>query len=225
MKVSELYADSPIRGNDCYIIGSGPSLNLIDKSFFDGRVCVLLNEANRILPKAGPIGFANNKKQLRYCECPVQVVKGRLRFDPNPELTDNHVSWDSPKFHVFSYRERPWDSVSHFDESRLWAEPDFYWNTKHGSVAIFAIQFAVLCGAKSITLVGCDCCEFSGKEYGGGLRGNASVVHHYDKYAAGILRMKRECSERGIPLLTLSPFVGFGREREQYPVLEALCQK
>ena len=225
MKVSDLYANNPLRGQDCYIIGSGPTIDLIDQSVFVDRPCVLLNEAHKAMPGIGPIAFANNKKQLRDCVCPIQVVKGRLRFDPNPEQTDNHVPWDSEQYHVFSYRNPPWDKVSHHDDTQLWKEPDFYWAPKDGSVSAFAIQFAVLCGAKSITLAGCDCCHFGGKEYADECRRKMIVAHNYERYAVGIMRLKRECKRLGIPLNTLSPFAGFGREQEQFPLLEALWRK
>ena len=234
MRVSELYPKSPCRGQEVYIVGTGPTLRVFPVDYLKGKVCILLNNAHRILPGLGPVAFSNHRAFLQKdnCQCPVQVVKGRLKYDPNPERTDNHVEWEDPKYHVFSYREPPWDNISHFDDASLWREPDFYWNTPHGSVSIFACQFALLAGATAIHLVGCDCCEFTGKnadhEKDGLLkcashkaRGPKSMRHDYDAYARGLMRMVREGRKRfGVPIFTCSPFPGFGREQEQFRELQ-----
>jgi hypothetical protein len=235
MRVSDLYPignvlqPTPLNGRDVYIIGTGPSLRVFPIDFLRDRCCILLNKACRILPELGPIGFSNRADFLLppdECGAKIQIVKGRLKWqsDPPPSRPDNHCSWNDPRFYVFSYRDPQWDSVSHFSRSQLWAEPDYFWNVKKGSVAIFAVQFAALAGARSITLIGCDCCELAGADgadrpYAAEVAGDQTgrVVHNYNQYAAGLDILARECRERfGIPLLHLSPFPGFGREREQF---------
>lgn len=228
MRVSELYSDNPLRGQDVYLVGTGPSLDCLPAGYLADRVCVLLNDAQRFLPGLGPVAFANNhKKNLKGCTLPIQVAKGRLRFVEHVERPDNYCSWDDPKYHVFSYREpvikgpsgpvRTGDQWSHFDDRALWAEPDFFWNIRDGSVSIFAAQFAILCGARSIHLVGCDCCEFpSGAEYLGTKQRIAKVVHDYDAYASGMLRMMQEGRKLGIPIVAVQPFPGLGRHLQQW---------
>lgn len=227
MKISNLYSTrpddkwgtvpGPFRGQDIYIIGTGPSMTVFPLDWLRGKTCVLLNDAQKHLPGLGPIAFSNNLKFLAGCGLPYQIVKGRLRFDPDPERDDNHCPWDDPGRYVFSYRERPWDAVSHHDLSTLWKEPCHYWNTRRGSVSIFAVQFALLAGAKSITLVGCDSCELGpNAEYIAGKKATA-VRHDYDAYAAGLMTLNREARERfRVPMMTLSPFMGLSRERQQY---------
>lgn len=251
MRVSELYGSSPLAGADVFIVGTGPSLRVFPIDFLRGRCCVLLNTAHRILPGIGPVAFANHRDFVEgkpplhpACDCPIQVVKGRLKYAKRPERTDNHVSWSDPKYYVFSYREptispakkngiaddvATGDEWSHFDEEALFnpSDPDFYWNVRKGTVAIFAVQFALLCGAKSVSLVGCDCCELIGRDADGEEKllpcasqsniGPPSMVHHYDQYAAGLDRLAKEARIRfGVPLLHLSPFPGFTREGSQF---------
>lgn len=237
MKVSELYESSPVRGNEVYIVGTGPTLRVFPVEYLRDKTCILLNNAHRILPGFGPVAFSNHRAFLEKdnCRCPVQIVKGRHKYGENPTRTDNHVSWNDPKYHVFSYREPPWDKRSHFEDASLWAEPDFYWNTPRGTVAIFACQFALLAGATAIHLVGCDCCEFTGldphpekpkddmtlKCASRKARGPKSMAHDYDSYARGLDRLVREARERfNVPILHCSPFPGFGREQQQFRAMQ-----
>lgn len=213
MRVSELYGR--FTGKDCWIVGTGPSLNVFPREILIGKTCILLNDAQSHLPNLGPIAFANNVKQLKGCELPYQIVKGRLRFDPNPERTDNHVRWDNEKYHVFSYREPPWDNVSHHDESRIFAEPDFYWAPNKGSVSAFAVQFAILAGFKTIHLVGCDCNSLGGQEYVNGKEAGA-MRRKYEAYQYGLLRMHYEAVKRGVSMVSVQPFFGLGWHEHQY---------
>ena len=214
MRISELYADSPVRGADVVIIGSGPSMTVFPVEMLRGRVCITLNDTHKYLPEwVGPISFSN---ALQWAEpssagIRIRIVKGRNRHQkrgPGPERTDNHVAWDHPRYHVFSYREPPWDERSHFDLESLWAEPDFYWNVKNGNVSIFAMQFAILAGARSMTMVGCDCMELEGKPYLDGKKQRSFVKRNFGAYLKGMMTMSREAHNRGIPVVTMSPFVG-----------------
>lgn len=216
MRVSELYPDNPLRGRPVYIVGSGPSLDVFPRDYLRDKVCVLLNDTHRYV-EGGPVVFSNNRKFIKDAAHPIRVVKGRLKYDPHPERTDNHVSWKDPRHYVFSYRQPPWDKRSHFDWSTLWAEPDFYWNEPGGTVSIFAVQFALLCGAKDIHLVGCDCSANVAK-YLTGKEHRISRVHQdHDAYARGLLRLFREARERfGVPILSVNPWPGYGREKDQH---------
>lgn len=222
MRISSLYTQlGPLFGKDVYLVGTGPSMAVFPLDYLTSRCCILLNDASRVWPMLGPIAFSNHRQWIEPVLNPKLshiVVKGRFKSDPEPERDDNHVPWDHPKWHVFSYRERPWDTASHTEKSSLWAEPDHYWNLPGGTVAIFACQFAALAGAKSITLVGCDCTSLQGQDYGlPGLVAIKQARHDYASYAAGLRIMQRALAKRfRIPLLTLTPFCGLGREQEQY---------
>lgn len=227
MRVSELYPDNPLRGQDVYIVGSGPSLDVLPPDYLCGRVCLCLNDTWRFMSDCSPAVIANNRKFVKGCELPIQIVKGRLRFESNVERTDNHTPWGHDRYYVFSYREpviktpsgpvATGDQWSHFDERALWAEPDFFWNVKDGSIAVFACQVAILCGARSIHLVGCDCCEFpDGAEYVGTKHRVAKVEHNYDQYAGGLMRMVQEGRRLGVPIVAVQPFPGLGRHIQQW---------
>lgn len=217
MKVSALYGPaSPLAHQDVYIAGTGPSLNVLPPGYLKNRCCILLNDAQKFIPGLGPVAFSNNRRFLKGCDLPFQIVKARLKFDPHPQRDDNHVRWNDPRYYCFSYREPPWDAVSHHDPSRLWTEPNHYWNEPGGSVVIFCLQFALQCSPRSIHLVGCDCCDLSGLEYLSP-KSSRNVRHDYAAYARGVMRMIREGRERfGIPIVSLTPFAGLRRHEEQY---------
>lgn len=213
MRVSDLYGRW--QGQECWIVGTGPSLDVFPRQLLRDKTCILLNDAQAHLDRCGPFAFANNVKQLRGCKLPYQIVKGRLRFDPHPERTDNHVRWDDPKYYVFSYREPPWDAVSHHDEAQLFREPDFYWAPHKGSVSAFAVQFALLAGFRTIYLVGCDCNTLDGAEYVDGKSG-ATMRRKYEAYQYGLLRLHREAIRRGASMVSVQPFFGLGWHEQQY---------
>lgn len=224
MRVSELYGRW--QGQECWIVGTGPSLDVFPLDLLRSKTCILLNDAQQVLRGLGPIAFANNVKQLRGCHLPYQIVKGRLRFDPNPERTDNHVPWDHPRYHVFSYREpviktgygakvKTGDTISHHDEACLFKEPDFYWAPDKGSVSAFAVQFALLAGFRTLYLVGCDCNTLTGAEYVDGKTG-CTMRRNYEVYQYGLLRLHREAVRRGASMVSVQPFFGLGWHEHQY---------
>lgn len=217
MRISDLYAPhGPFVGADLWIVGTGPSMSVFPLDYLRDKTCLLLNDAQRWFPGLGPIAMANSLKFLKLCALPYQLVKGRLKFEPGAaERTDNHCPWDSPRYYVYSYREPPWDTVSHHDEATLFQEPDFYWSPKQGSISAFAMQFAIWAGVRSIHLVGCDCCALNGQDYASQKPKRPGVRHVYPQYAVGILRMMQECRKRGIPVVQVNPFAGIGDEAQQ----------
>lgn len=245
MRVSDLYESSPLRGQDVYILGLGASLSAFPPGFFEGRVCVLLKDAWRLLPKVGPVAFSTASVYLEDCRLPIQIVKARHKGVRNPERDDNHVRWDNSKYYCFSYREPPWDRVSHNDPATLWKEPNHYFCYPKSSLALFAIQFAVLCGAKAVFLAGCDCGELAGREYldpvvakwrtegkialnrGKGLDLKKLPApkrnrHNYQAYSEGLLYlMKRAWDDKRVPVVTLTPFAGLFGYEEQFARVRA----
>lgn len=221
MKISELYADGPLTGQDVVIVGTGPSMSVFPVATLAGRCCVLLNDAQKHFPNLGPVALANNRMFLDGCNLPFQCVKGRLKYpskyseSDDPTADDNHVRWTDSRYYVFSYRQPPWDNVSHHNESTLWQEPCHYWAPKGGSVSAFAVQLALWSKAKSITLVGCDSAPIGAEEYVKGKKPQP-MTRKYRQYAYGLLRLSREAHLRGVPMMSLTPFFGLGYHEEQY---------
>lgn len=238
MKVSDLYEDGPLRGKDVYIIGAGPSMRAFPSQYFAGRTCVLLNDTWKYVD-AGPVAFSNNKvflKDKNRGNCPLQyqVVKARLKSDPRPDSDDNHVPWGHKDLYCFSYRERPWDNASHFEDRSLWREPCHFWNYRGGNVAIFAVQFAVLSGALAVHLVGCDCCNLGDMEYvdkkawlvrrkmtkSRRVMRTGKLRHNYGAYVTGMLKLKERCmQDYGVAVVSVHPFMGLVKFESQFKQL------
>ena len=234
MRVSDLYNDrlSPFvnhyfNGKEVYIVGSGPSLDCWPDGSLANQTCILLNDVQKFRPRLGPIAFANNVKFLSGCDLQYQIVKGRL-VDPKKKkqtgvvAIDNHVPFDDPKYHVFSYRS-PWqgDQFDHFDDEALFneADPDCYWNTPGGTVAIFAMQFALLAGARRIRCIGCDSSGIVQKYHQPkeNVRNGKHVKHNYKAYQSGGARMVREAWDRfGVMITSEVPWIGYGYEQSRY---------
>lgn len=225
MRVSDLYGDGPVRGRDTFIVGTGPSMTVFPLSFLEGKTCILLNDAAKLFPSLGPVAFSNLKDFVDGVSCPYVVVKGRLKYQENFERTDNHVPWDHPLMHVFSYRDRRHDPWDHLDDVALWKEQDFYWNIKGGCSAIFALQFALLAGARSVTFVGCDCARLSEQDYiiREDKRQRKFVKRHFHQYAVGAMRVVKSARTRfpGVPIMSLTPFMGLGYHEEQFRELRS----
>lgn len=237
MRISDLYhADT---GTTClpreaFIVGTGPSMDVFPRQILRGKFCVLLNDAWQHFPELGPVAFSNNREFLAGCPLPIQIVKGRFKYQPGAERDDNHVNWDHPDYYVFSYRSRKWDSVEHYDQVCLFNDQDncHYWNVRGGTVSIFAAQFLCWAGVKLITLVGCDCCDFqtiigSGvdqhrkpRDYIAGKKQRLFVKRNFKAYADGMLQLSRAARQKfGTEIVSLTPFYGLGYHQQQWEVM------
>lgn len=231
MKVSDLYApNGPFVGREIYIVGTGPSMRVFPIEYLKNKTCILLNDACRFLP-LGPVAMTNNRKWVEPLNNQLikyTIIKARLKSDPNPQRDDNHVPWNHQAYYCFSYRDPRWDKVDHLDRAQLWQEPCHYWNIPGGTIAVFAVQFALQAGASAVILVGCDCNalhkdHYMSKKLQERKHANKKMaVHDYDAYAAGLMVMLYEARLKfGVPVMTLTPFCGLGRETSQFGELRS----
>lgn len=220
MIVSDLYESNPIRNKTVMICGSGPSLSCYMPQFFELFPVISLNDTHKFLPSGSvDIAFSNNLKFIENCDAPIKVVKGRNKWQEQPSPKkhyDNHVRFDDPNHYVFSYYSHDLgDDRDHFREAELWNDLVFYWNIPHGSVSIFAMQFALRCGAAGIILVGCDASSILGRY----VEGKKSSARHqdFDAYARGNMRMVKEARQRfRVPIVSATPWSGLGRDQQMF---------
>ena len=222
MKISALY-DGPFAGQDVYVVGLGPSMEIFPIQALEGKLCILLNDAHKHFPELGPIAFLNHISfWSKNPKIHWKICRGRFSHMENPERDDNMCPWHSPEFYVFSYRDTRWDEWSLHDPKTLWREPCHYWSGRGGTVVDFVIQFCALAKVRSITLVGVDCAELSDLHYGVAavttdrthrVRNRPQgLAKDYDAYRNSILFLKERVT---VPIVSLTPFIGIGDESDQ----------
>lgn len=218
-KVSELYGLHP--ESDIYIVGSGTSMRVFPKSFLDGKIAIGLNMAwkNVSVRYAMTIGPHVNVPEF---------IEGE---DPHPEitwitkeakarqvLTPEQFEHADRYFYGFTVRSgagqadgdrdvgvndsaRVVDYVLRPSGDRL-----YQWS----SISQTAVNLAANMGARNIVLVGCDNCSLLGNHH-------AHAQHtkwlgkapddRYLQYYQGLAEVRAALRQRGVSLLSMSPFL------------------
>lgn len=229
MRVSELYApNGPFVGKEMLIVGLGASLQAFPLKWLETKTCVLLNDGHKHFPNLGPVAFSGWVNYLKETGPAIKYVVAR---STEPEL-EGQLHFDDPSWYVFTQR-RPVDGGKDPDVM-LFKYPDVYWSGPN-TISAFAVQFCVWCGASAIFLVGCDCGPIGKQHYYPGVkrkkestailaslqkRGQSipdeKYIRDYFRYRHAMRLLKRRVWDQfRIPILTLSPFVGFGEETIQ----------
>jgi hypothetical protein len=93
------------------------------------------------------------------------------------------------------------------------------------SISQTAVNLAANMGARNIILVGCDNCSLSGNHHGHQQHTKwlgAAPEHRYQQYHEGLLEVRSALKERGVNLVSLSPFLRLGDPTAEF---NALCQE
>lgn len=213
MRISRLWDKH--KGDDIFILGTGPSSRCIDKKFFQGRIVIGLNQAYRLFDCTYSITVhpelflewrRGNKHQKTQW-----LVK---RKNPLPNL-----DFDDPFIYVFETNAG--DNPNDFQYLNTRTEDKLY---QGRGVQLTAMCLAAHMGARSITLAGCDMCRLGSDHHGvhqhvrfNGLS-EREVYAEYRRFTAKTRKIIRE--KYGIPFFTLSPFIGVGHPEEDYNRLQ-----
>ena len=191
-------------GQTVYVLGSGPSLDFIDASFFDDKNCVAINFVGREL------GLKNFVTFTHYVNDAVEVASAfphlpvvLLRWEESGlsvSNIDNIRSVDKfavPPGNFFS----PYD----FDGQGL----VFGSSSLHGGM-----HLAVLMGAKNIVLVGADCGAIDGNNRFAGYVAGHTPWAVYE----GHLRLMKSWLKDvyGCGVYSLNPFVNLNLEGHRF---------
>lgn len=221
MRIQELWDIH--RGQDIFIVGSGPSLRCFPIEFLFGRIVLGLNQAYRAFTKFPPTYMVTvhpdlylewkKSEHYSYSKYTKWVVKRKTPLDK--------ISYDDPDVYVFDTNDG--NAVNDFKylENRV---PDKLYQGR--GVQVTAMTLAAHMGAKNIILVGCDMCQIGRDHHANeqhvrfhGLR-PAEVYGEYRRFTAKARRRLRE--KFGANVMTLSPFVGLGHPDEDYA---RLCEE
>jgi len=188
-------------GQTVYVLGSGPSLNFLDPSFFDGKKCVAVNFVAREFALSDAITFThyNNDAMEMALQFPSQKVVVR-------EWHIGHqVTAEMPNLIVAPSNnlQAPGASFDPFQHDGL--------GLLFGSSSIHgAMHLAAYLGAKDIVLVGADCGSIDGSHRVTGYPQGDTPWALYDRHLQDVkswLKVNYNCN-----VYSLNPFVNFNLE-------------
>lgn len=226
--VTDLW-DNFDEGNLCFIVGTGPSLRLINQSLISTDSCVIgLNQAWKSLerrPDATLTIHAHEPEVMPQDPQEAAEVCGAIITKEKGPL--DHWSRDvsytrSPHSPVYIFKNNP--NVQDF--TYVYQRHDGRLYTGRGIQAT-ALCLAAHMGFKNCILVGCDMCDLSGDHH-------SIDGHHYRSHGLrmeDIYREYYECTAKvrdiveknhGMIVSSLTPFLGLGNHVEEYERLKSL---
>lgn len=194
-------------GEDVWVLGSGASLEYVDRAFFDGRVTI---GTNLVGLRWRPTTYSVTKYHqvavdLRAAQPDVPVLVSRF-LHGNHE----HREWSGEAdCIVFDHKQ---NVGADFDVVRDWPEPDqllVSWSTITTSM-----HLAAHLGARAIFLVGHDCGDLGGEfrylNYGPGGDGDRGLFAAFERQSIAVKGALRE--RYGVHVHSLNPFINFNLE-------------
>lgn len=214
--VSELYGRH--QGADIYVVGSGTSMRVFPDGFLDGRITIGLNMAWKSAPvryglTIGPhlnvpefidgeqprpdITWVTKRAKAFKVLTPEQFADADRRmytFDIRQGADSGSGDWVSDSGRELEYVRRP-------TGDRL-----YQWS----SISQTAANLAANMGARNVILVGCDNCSLAENHHGHQQHTKwlgKPPEERYLEYYEGLAEVRAALRERGVNLLSLSPFL------------------
>jgi hypothetical protein len=190
-------------GETVWVLGSGGSLDFLDPSFFNDKICIGVNFVGKVF------GISNYFTFSHYHSDSLEMSESsRFVFTPKKEhgsreewsgtLPANVVLFDT-------VAGEPGDSFDPFGKDNPTDGLMIGNSSIHG-----AIHLAAYIGAKHIVLVGADCGQLNGVDrFNGYVKGDTP----WSEYNNKLIMMKRWIFENfGANVYSLNPFVNFNLE-------------
>lgn len=201
------------KGNDIYVLASGPSMDFIPKSFFENKVTLGINEL-----------YVTHKCKY-YIRKEHKEVFDALKH-PGIHIISRHDcgNWggsraeDNDDCYIFDHMSN--------DESIHIEELDTDRIIVSWSTITSGIHMAYYLGAKNIILCGADCGRIDGrnnvKNYHTGEGGGGKKVDQewYRQWLGNISPaselLAAEIRKRGVPVMSINPFINYQLEGHLY---------
>ena len=214
--VSDLYGRHP--GADIYVVGSGTSMRVFPVAFLEGKITIGLNMAWRGAPVRYGLTIAPhlNIPEFIEGESPRPDItwitrRGKARL----VLPDDQFARADKRFYTFDIR-RGQDSGSGDWVTDTGRELDYVRRPtgdmlyQWSSISQTAANLAANMGARNVILVGCDNCSLGGNHHGHQQHtkwlGEPAEMR-YRQYYDGLVEVRAALRERGVSLMSLSPFL------------------
>lgn len=214
--VSELYGRHP--GADIYVVGSGASMRVFPVEFLKGRISIGLNMAWKIAPvrygiTIGPhlnipefmpgedprpeITWVTKRDKAYKVLTPEQFTEADRRcysFDIRRGRSSGGDDWVSDTGRELDYVRRPTGTFL------------YQWS----SISQTAANLAANMGARNVILVGCDNSALAENHHGHQQHTKwlgRPPEERYLQYYEGLAEVRAALRERGVNLMTMSPFL------------------
>lgn len=202
MRTLESFKDI-YKGQTIWVLGSGGSIDYLDPSFFDDKLCIGVNYVGKAFNLQNYYTFSHYHEDSQE-----MAESSRFVFTPRKQH-GNAEEWvgEVPANVVLfeTHAGQPGESFDPFGKD----------NPIHGliigSTSIHgAMHLAAYMGAKHIVLVGADCGELNGKHrFTGYVQGDTP----WELYNTQLSTMKQWLIEKyGCTVYSLNPFVNFNLE-------------
>ena len=207
MKVSALYDKH--QGEDIYVLGTGPSNRFFPFSLLEGRTVIGLNQAWRYFPCTYSLTIHPELVQ----EYEKTTTKHDTQWVVRGGKKPLYLQSNSPRYYVFESAGPKRAHEEHFHRRRS----EHLWISR--GIQAAACSLAAKMGARCVFLVGVDLGDLCGEHHGHdqhtrfcGLQ-SGEVYREMRSATDNIRQMLRD--EYGVPVLSLTPFIGLTAAEEE----------
>ena len=206
---------------DIYVVSGGPSLNHIDKSFFDNKIVLGVNDIFRYF-KCDYVVVKDCNEEPRFTTLVKELEEKDIRliysqyYKGYKEKGINKCT--NPNSYIFKHNPRE----QHFDTEISNLKDDEMIVSR--STVTTAIHIAAYMGAKNIILCGHDGCEIDGKMYYDEyVKKDWKSASNWDGIKGFLSNMERETiilkqalNSQGINVCSMNPFINLRLEGTKF---------
>ena len=193
---------------DIYVIGSGKSLDFINKEFFNNKVTIGLNYAHLYFPCVYSVSHHFEHCQDMIDQGCITVVS---EYKMAMTALEKHNTWLHGDYFWYKHKEQGFGvmDLGDFDNPEALA--------CGGTIAVTGIHLAQRLGARSIILCGIDGGTIDGKMNYSGYNDPTNVGHTIAVQPI-IDQVCNKIRESGVGVYSLNPFTNFRLEGHTFSI-------
>jgi hypothetical protein len=211
-------------GKDIYVVGSGKSIDYLPDSFWEGKIVIGVNTVPNRVPCQYLVSHHYKILQPFIDRGKVKVITSEVEACifhctfagwTRPTYWYEKLSGD---FYVYEHLNQGYVHInlSVFDRPHTLITG--------GSIVTTALHFAYFLGAKNIVCVGVDGGSLDGemnyKDYE-----NPTPALHMSNVSHQLEKMANAIRERGIPVMSINPFLNFCNEGHEFKAMPDLMKR